>query len=141
MTRPAPAGRIGVRLRLTTFVITAAMSVGAAMPSAHSRLPATPVSSALAVRTTPDQPPERSVVGTLDRVDAGGSEFIVATSTGKQNFRLESGATIRQGSKTVKPADLATHKGERVKVRYHESGGARRADWIVLASPPTRKGG
>jgi hypothetical protein len=128
-------------LRLTTFVITAAMSVSAAMPSAYALVPAAPASSAPAVVSPPDQPPERAVVGTLDRVDAGGSEFIVATSTGKQNFRLEAGATIRQGSKTIKPADLAMHKGERVKVRYHESGGARRADWVVLASPQTRKGG
>jgi hypothetical protein len=40
----------------------------------------------------------------------------------------------------VKPADLSAHKGERVKVRYRESGGVRQAEWIVLASPPARHG-
>ena len=52
---------------------------------------------------------------------------------------LQSGATIRQGSKTIKAADLAAHKGERVKVRYRESAGERRAEWIVVASPPSHK--
>jgi hypothetical protein len=82
-----------------------------------------------------EQPPERSLVGTLDQVDPQATEFIIRTTSGKQRFVLESGATIRQGSKTIKASELAAHKGERVKVRYRESGGVRRAEWIVVASP------
>jgi len=85
-----------------------------------------------------EQPPERSLVGTLDQVDPSASEFVVKTTTGKQRFILQNGATIRQGSKTIKASDLAAHKGEKVKVRYREASGERRAEWIVLASPPSK---
>ena len=84
------------------------------------------------------QPPERSLVGTLDQVDADATEFVVKTTNGKQRFILQSGATIRQGSKTIKAADLASHKGEKVKVRYREASGEHRAEWVVVASPPSK---
>jgi hypothetical protein len=85
-----------------------------------------------------DQPPERSMVGTLDQVDADASQFVVKTTSGKQRFVLQNGATIRQGSKTIKASELASHKGERVKVRYREASGERRAEWIVVASPSSK---
>jgi hypothetical protein len=85
------------------------------------------------------QPPERSMVGTLEQVDNQASEFVVKTTNGQQRFVLLNGATIRQGSKTIKASELASHKGERVKVRYRESSGERRAEWIVVASPPSHK--
>jgi hypothetical protein len=96
-----------------------------------------PAAAPAAIPGPPDapQPPERSVVGTLDRVDAAATEIVVSTASGKQTFQLQSGATIRQGSKTIKPSELASHKGERLKVRYRESGGVRRAEWLVLAVP------
>jgi hypothetical protein len=75
------------------------------------------------------------MVGTLEQVDDQASEFIVKTANGKQRFLLQNGATIRQGSKTIKASELAAHKGERVKVRYREAAGERRAEWIVVASP------
>ena len=64
---------------------------------------------------------------------------MVKTASGKQRFVLQDGATIRQGSKTIKASELAAHKGERVKVRYRESAGVRRAEWIVVASPSAHK--
>ena len=79
------------------------------------------------------------MVGTLEQVDDQATEFIVKTANGKQRFLLQSDATIRQGSRTIKASELAAHKGERVKVRYRESAGERRAEWIVVASPPSRK--
>jgi hypothetical protein len=89
--------------------------------------------------TAVSQPPERSVVGTLDAVDPKTMQIVVGSPTGKQTLHLQTGATIRQGSKIVKPSELAAHKGERVKVRYRESGGVQQAEWIVLASPPVKK--
>jgi len=86
------------------------------------------------------QPAERSAVGTLDRVDTVAMEVTVGTASGKLTFQIDSGATIRQGSRTLKPSDLAAHKGERVKVRYREGGGQRRTNWIMLAAPPRRQG-
>jgi len=87
------------------------------------------------------QPPERSLVGTLDEVDAAAALIVVKTATGRQSFLVQNGATIRQGSKTIKAAELGAHRGERVKVRYREAaGGVRRAEWIILASPPPSRG-
>jgi hypothetical protein len=88
---------------------------------------------------TSAQPPERSLVGTLEQVDDQAAEFVVKTANGQQRFVLINGATIRQGSKTIKASELASHKGERVKVRYREASGERRAEWIVVASPPSHK--
>jgi hypothetical protein len=76
---------------------------------------------------------ELSAVGTLEQIDLATMQIVVATASGKLTFRVPSGATIRQGSRKMNPAALAAHKGERVKVRYREAGGVRRAEWIVLA--------
>jgi hypothetical protein len=91
------------------------------------------------IRTTPNQQSaEQSAVGTLERVDTAKRQILVATSGGRLLFQVQSGATIRQGSKTLKQAELASHTGERVKVRYREAGGERKAHWIVLAAPVRR---
>jgi hypothetical protein len=84
------------------------------------------------------QPPERSIVGTLEAVDPKTMQIVVSSTSGKQTLHLQTGATIRQGSKTIKASELPAHKGERVKVRYRESKGVQQAEWIVLASPPAK---
>jgi hypothetical protein len=83
-------------------------------------------------------PPEKAVVGTLESVSAGAAQIVVSTSSGRQTFTVESGAMVRQGSRTIKAAELQSHKGERVKVRYRESDGVKRAAWIVVAAPPKK---
>ena len=137
-------------MRLTILLLAIVSSIFLAMravrPASLAASPAidgeeftpssTPVSSSLGAG---EQPPERSMVGTLDQVDDQASAFVVKTTNGKQRFVLQNGATIRQGSKTIKASELASHKGERVKVRYRESSGERRAEWIVVASPPSHK--
>jgi hypothetical protein len=119
-------------LAVTTSILTVTRAVRPGSVLAH----------AAADRVEPavsEQPPERSLIGTLDQVDDQAAEFVVKTEKGQQRFVLQSGATIRQGSKTIKASELSAHKGERVKVRYRESAGERRAEWIVVASPPSRK--
>jgi hypothetical protein len=86
-----------------------------------------------AVMRRPQNFPERSVVGTLDTV--GTVSIVVKTGSAKQTFVLDKGATIRQGSRVIKVSDLPAHKGERVKVRYHDDKGVHRAQWVVVASP------
>ena len=119
-------------LAITFFILMGTRAVRPAIVAAHA--------AADRAEPAPDQqPPERSLVGTLDQVDDRAGEFVVKTATGKQRFVLQSGATIRQGSKTIKASELGAHKGERVKVRYREAAGQRRAEWIVVASPPSHK--
>ena len=135
--RRLPA-RHGVRLRIVTIALAAAIVPSAlamrapaeTMQATPSRFAATPVA----------QPPERSVVGTLDSIDLKAMQIVVTSPAGKQTLHLQTGVTIRQGAKTVKASELAAHKGERVKVRYHETAGVQQAEWIVLASPtPSHK--
>jgi hypothetical protein len=128
----------GARVRLTIILLTATMTLAARGGSdPASGAPPYAERAALAM----EQPPERSVVGTLDHVDAAAKAIVVKTPAGKQTFALQNGATIRQGSKTIKASDLGAHKGERVKVRYRNVGGENRAEWIVVASPPSSKKG
>jgi hypothetical protein len=125
-----------VRLTIFLFAITTTSMLVATRAEHPLAAPLVPI----AHETAPaDQPPERSMVGTLDQVDADATEFFVKTTSGKQRFVLQNGATIRQGSKTIKASELASHKGERVKVRYREASGERRAEWIVVASPSSGK--
>jgi hypothetical protein len=89
--------------------------------------------------TAVTQPPERSIVGTLESVDPKTMQIVVSSSSGKQTLHLQPSVTIRQGSKTVKTSELSAHKGERVKVRYRENGGVQQAEWIVLAAASTAR--
>jgi hypothetical protein len=114
---------------LTTATMTAGVDRIAAAPG---------IPHAAALR---EDAPERSVVGTLDRVDPP-TAIVVKTSSGRQTFALDKGVTIRQGSRVISLPELARHKGERVKVRYRDVGGVHRAGWVVVASPaPPRRSG
>ncbi len=127
-------------MRLTIFLLAiTTTSILVATRAAHP-LAAPPASAEHepSASTVEQPPPERSTVGTLDQVDTTASQFVVKTTSGKERFVLQDGATIRQGSKTIKASDLASHKGERVKVRYREASGERRAEWIVVASPSSK---
>jgi hypothetical protein len=121
---------------ITTSLVVVTRAVRPANLAAH---PAVDRAERLDEPAIRQPPPERSMIGTLEQVDDQASEFVVKTANGTQRFLLQNGATIRQGSKTIKASELAAHKGERVKVRYRESAGERRAEWIVVASPPSHK--
>ncbi len=124
-------------LAITTSMLVATRVVHPAGVAAHAL--AEPALVGPVEPAVSEQPPERSLVGTLDQVDDQAAEFVVKTASGKQKFVLQDGATIRQGSKTIKASELAAHKGEKVKVRYREAAGVRRAEWIVVASPSAHK--
>jgi hypothetical protein len=128
-------------VRVTIIVLTAAAALAGLVLSRRPEAAAPPVAPTAAVNpstTQPPQPSDRSAVGTLERVDSSAQQITVTTTSGSLVFHLVPDATIRQGSKSLKPSELAAHKGERVKVRYRERGTERRADWIVLAAPARR---
>jgi hypothetical protein len=128
-----------MRTTLIFIAALAATTVAVAMRTTSRPAATAPVHT---LAPAPEQqPPEKAVVGTLESVSAGAAQIVVSTTAGKQTFTVDSGAMVRQGSRTIKAAELQSHKGERVKVRYRESGGVKRAAWIVLAAaPPARKG-
>ena len=114
-------------MRLTILLLTIAPAL--APPAQHGA-----AASALAAVVTPARnPPERAVVGILDTV--GTASIVVRTGSTSQTFVLDKGVTIRQGARVIKVSDLPAHKGERVKVRYHDDKGVHRAQWVVVASP------
>lgn len=117
-------------------VLLATITAGAVLLVPPMALDVT--ASAPAASSEGAQSADQSVVGTLEQIDAAAMQIVVATASGRLTFRVQNGATIRQGSKKLTPAALASHKGERVKVRYRESAGVRRAEWIVLAPGPAR---
>jgi hypothetical protein len=127
----------GVRLRFLIILLATAAPLLLAVGVSGQARPGVPNSGFAPTALT--QPPERSIVGTLEAVDPKTMQIVVSSPSGKQTLHLPTGATIRQGSKTVKASELPAHKGERVKVRYRESGGVQQAEWIVLASPPAKR--
>ncbi len=124
---------IGLAAAVALVALTLSRGLRAPVPAAAGHAaPAAPTPAAgVAV-------PDRSVVGTLDRVNSAARQITVATGSRRVLFDVERDATVRQGSKTLKPSELAGHTGERVKVRYRERDGARWADWIVVAAPARR---
>jgi hypothetical protein len=131
-----------VRFPIVLLVVTTA---GAVLLSAGDR-PQPADSSAVQTKpappprpTTSAQVPERAATGNLDKVDVPAMQIVVATTSGKLTFHVQEDATIRQGTKTLTPAELARHKGERVKVRYREAAGEKRTYLITLAAPPPKK--
>ena len=114
-------------MRLTILLLT----IVPVLTSAAQHDAAAPAFAAVMARAP--NPPERAVVGTLDSI--GNASIVVKTGSTTQTFVLDKGVTIRQGSRVIKVSDLPAHKGERVKVRYHDDKGVHRAQWVVVASP------
>ncbi len=127
--RRLPA-RHGVRLRIVTIALAAAIVPSAlamrapaeTMQATPSRFAATPVA----------QPPERSVVGTLDSIDLKAMQIVVTSPAGKQTLHLQTGVTIRQGAKTVKASELCGAQGRAgegavPRNRWRAAGGVDRA--------------
>jgi hypothetical protein len=125
-------------VRFTLGALTAlAVGITLVASAAHvlSRTSAAPAAEAPAPPPAPVQaaPGERSVVGTIQRYDAAARQLTLAAGKTSLTFRITDNATIRQGSRRLKAEDLAVHRGERVKLRYSDAGGQRRADWIIIA--------
>lgn len=131
----------------STVTIVGAAVVGMALlafaPRVLSRSPepAPPRPAPPAVSQPPRvvTPGEQSVIGTIDRYDPATRQLIVNLGKTTLAFHVTSDATVRQGSRKLKPDELSAHRGVRVKLRYSESAGRRRADWIVLAPAPRQK--
>ncbi len=92
---------------------------------------ATTKSTATKTIATP-KPKAHSVVGTLDKYDSGANTIVVNTGKGSETLSLSSTSAVRMGAKTMSAADLSSHTGDRVKVRYSELNGQRTAQSIQI---------
>jgi hypothetical protein len=101
---------------------------------AATGLAATPATAPKAKAARP-----HSLVGTLQKFDETGKMLTVQTGKGSETLTLESSARIHQGSKSLSPADLASHTGAKVKIRYSEVNGQKMAEDVRLASAAPAK--
>ena len=101
-------------MRVTIISITAAVAlVGltlSGMGRSNTPAPAL-VKPLVASSSVPQQPSDRSAVGTLDQVDVATQQITVATSTGKLVFHVVQGATIRQDRRRSSPRNSPRTRG------------------------------
>jgi hypothetical protein len=131
--------RFSIVLVALTTAAAVLLSAGDPPGPAHgSAVQGTPSAREQQSATSP-QAPERAATGNLEKVDVPGMQIVVTTTSGKLTLLVQKDATIRQGTRTLTPAELARHKGERVKVRYRETAGEKHTFLITLAAPPPKK--
>jgi len=97
------------------------------------------VPSFAAAQAKPSQAKAKSVsaMGTLQKVD--GQNLTIQTSKGTETVMVAPNAQITMGSKKLSSADLASHTGDRVKVRYMDKNGQKEASSVSLsAAKPTQ---
>ena len=80
-----------------------------------------------------------SVVGTLDKYDSGANSIVVNTGKGTETLSLSSTSAVRMGAKTMAAADLSSHTGDRVKVRYSETNGQRTVQSVQIQGKAAAK--
>ena len=85
------------------------------------------------------KPKAHSVVGTLDKYDSGANSIVVNTGKGTETLSLSSTSAVRMGAKTMTAADLSSHTGDHVKVRYSESNGQRTVQSVQIQAKPAPK--
>jgi len=117
-------------------VLVAASSYAA--PAQSTAKPPT-TKSAAAKTTAPPKAKSHSVVGTLDKYDAGANTIIVNTGKGTETLSLSSTSTVHMGAKTMSTSDLSSHAGDRVKVRYAEASGQRTVESVQIEGKPAPK--
>ena len=109
-----------------------------ATPAPQSAKTAT-TRTAAAKTTTAPKPKAHSVVGTLDKYDSGANAIVVNTGKGTETLSLSSTSAVRMGARTMSAADLSSHTGDRVKVRYSESNGQRTVQSVQIQGKPAPK--
>jgi hypothetical protein len=121
---------------LAAAAVLVAASTYAAPPQATAKKTTT---KSAAAKTTTAKPKAHSVVGTLDKYDSGGNTIVVNTGKGTETLSLSSSSAVRMGAKTMSAADLSSHTGDRVKVRYSESDGQRTVQSVQIEGKPATK--
>jgi hypothetical protein len=80
-----------------------------------------------------------TTTGTVSKFDAASSTLTVTTPKGDVAFMVDSSASVTANGKKVAAADLPSHVGHKVTVRYTESGGQKMAQSVrvSMAAPKT----
>jgi len=139
-----------MRLSVRTFgnaalaVAMVALSSVAFAGQATTTKPA--AKAALAKPAKPAKATAITATGTVSKFDAASNTLTVTTSKGDVAFVVDSTASVTANGKKVMTSDLPSHVGNKVTVRYTESGGQKMAQSVRVtnaaktASASTKKG-
>jgi phage baseplate assembly protein gpV len=124
---------------LKSFAFASAAVLLAA--TAHAAPQAAPKPKATSAKPAPAAPKAkaRSIVGTLDKYDAGTNSLVVNTGKGTETVMLSSSSSVKMGAKTLTAADLSSHTGDRVKVRATDEGGHAMASSVTVVAKTAAK--
>ena len=137
-----------MRLSVRTFA-SAAMAVAlVALSSAAFAGQATITKPATkAALAKPAKATAITATGTVSKFDGATNTLTVTTSKGDVSFVVDSTASVTANGKKVMTSDLPSHVGNKVTVRYTESGGQKMAQSVRVtmaaaktASASTKKG-
>jgi hypothetical protein len=123
----------------TSALAVAAVLLAGSTYAAPAQAAKATTKTAAAKTTTAPKPKAHSVVGTLDKYDSGANSIVVNTSKGTETLSLSSTSAVRMGAKTMAAADLSSHTGDRVKVRYSELNGQRTVQSVQIQGKPAAK--
>jgi hypothetical protein len=90
--------------------------------------------AALAKPAKPAKPTAITASGTVSKFDAASNTLTVTTSKGDVAFVVDSTASVTANGKKVMTSDLPSHVGNKVTVRYTESGGQKMAQSVHVTS-------
>ena len=124
----------------TCALAAAAVLVAGSIYAAPAQSAKTATTKQAAAKTAAaPKPKAHSVVGTLDKYDSGANSIVVNTGKGTETLSLSSTSAVRMGAKTMTAADLSSHTGDHVKVRYSESNGQRTVQSVQIQAKPAPK--
>ena len=123
----------------TCALAAAAVLVAAGTYAAPAQATKATTKAAAAKTTATAKPKAHSVVGTLDKYDSGANSIVVNTGKGTETLSLSSTSAVRMGAKTMSAADLSSHTGDHVKVRYSESNGQRTVQSVQIEGKAAAK--
>ena len=103
------------------------------MPGAYKSVAAAAVASLLAATSFagPAPPQPQVILGTLRKVDDG--TLTVQTLKGPETVILAANTRIHRAAATISAANLRWFIGQRIKVRYFDQRGEKRAQSITIA--------
>jgi hypothetical protein len=73
--------------------------------------------------------------GTVAKFDAASNSLTVTTPKGDVTFVVDATAGVTANGKKVMASDLPSHVGQKVTVRYTESGGQKMAQSVHITAP------
>jgi len=129
-----------MRLMLRTAAIAAsivALSAPAFAAQATAPKPATKAAAekpAKAAKATPV-----TATGTVSKYDAASNTLTVTTAKGDETFVVGSTASVTAAGKKVMASDLPSHMGQKVTVKYTESGGQKMVESVRVTTPAAPK--